>query len=91
VKTLLDHSAFKNVAAVARNFEDDLKQAAHLQHGWIDTNEKNISAAAGRLADAARLVIVATGVLQGNGIPLPEKTYRMMMPRGCSKATELTR
>jgi NAD(P)-dependent dehydrogenase (short-subunit alcohol dehydrogenase family) len=83
VKALLDQSTFTTVVALARSFEDDLERTARFQHGSIDiANENSISAAAARLGGDVRLVIVATGALQGNGIPPPEKTYRMIDAAG---------
>jgi NAD(P)-dependent dehydrogenase (short-subunit alcohol dehydrogenase family) len=64
--------AFGAVFALARSFTGD---------GHIDiTDEASVAACANRLGGPLRLVIVATGALQGPGFPQPEKTYRALDP-----------
>ncbi|MBW4021584.1 MAG: SDR family NAD(P)-dependent oxidoreductase [Proteobacteria bacterium] len=64
--------AFTAVHALARSFTGD---------GHIDvTEEPSIAAAAARIGPPLRLVIVATGALQGPGFAQPEKTYRAIDP-----------
>ncbi|WP_284945375.1 SDR family NAD(P)-dependent oxidoreductase [Acidisoma cladoniae] len=83
VTALLDQPVFGKVIALARSFGDDLDVAPGLRRGVIDiSDEDSIRAAADRLADDVRLVIVATGALQGGGIPSPEKTYRAIDAAG---------
>ncbi len=69
---LRDVPAFVTVSALARSFAGAAR---------IDvTDEASIVAAAGGLSTPLRLVIVATGALQGPGFPQPEKSYRALDP-----------
>jgi NAD(P)-dependent dehydrogenase (short-subunit alcohol dehydrogenase family) len=70
VASLQDASEFGTVIALARSFDAERR---------IDiTDEASIATAAGRLSGPVRLVIVATGALQGPGFAEPEKTYRAL-------------
>jgi NAD(P)-dependent dehydrogenase (short-subunit alcohol dehydrogenase family) len=72
VAQLRDEPGFSTVFALARSFAGD---------DHIDiTDEASVAAAAGRLSAPLRLVIVATGALQGPGFPQPEKTFRALDP-----------
>ncbi len=72
VAQLRDDPSFGAVFALARSFDGDAR---------IDiTDEASIMAAAARLSAPLRLVIVATGALQGSGFPQPEKTFRALDP-----------
>ncbi len=72
VAQLRDDSSFDTVFALARSFECSAR---------VDiTDETSVAAAAARLSGPLRLVIVATGALQGPGFPQPEKTYRALDP-----------
>jgi NAD(P)-dependent dehydrogenase (short-subunit alcohol dehydrogenase family) len=72
VAQLSDDPSFGTVFALARSFAGD-------EH--IDlTDEASIAAAAARLSAPLRLVMVATGALQGPGFPQPEKTFRALDP-----------
>ena len=72
VSQLHDDPAFASVFALARSFTGAAR---------IDvTDEASIIGAAGGLAAPLRLVIVATGALQGPGFPQPEKSYRALDP-----------
>jgi NAD(P)-dependent dehydrogenase (short-subunit alcohol dehydrogenase family) len=72
VAQLRAEPAFGTVFALARSFLDD-------EHIDI-TDEASVATAAARLGGPLRLVIVATGALQGPGFPQPEKTYRALDP-----------
>jgi NAD(P)-dependent dehydrogenase (short-subunit alcohol dehydrogenase family) len=70
VAQLSGDPAFASVFALARSFADGAR---------IDiTDEASIATAAATLGGPLRLVIVATGALQGPGFPQPEKTYRAL-------------
>jgi NAD(P)-dependent dehydrogenase (short-subunit alcohol dehydrogenase family) len=72
VAQLRDDPAFANLYALARSFAGSAR---------IDiTDEASIAAAAATLKAPLRLVIIATGALQGPGFPQPEKTYRALDP-----------
>jgi NAD(P)-dependent dehydrogenase (short-subunit alcohol dehydrogenase family) len=72
VAQLRDDPSFGTVFALARSFDGDTR---------IDiTDEPSIAAAAARIGGPLRLVIVATGALQGLGFPQPEKTFRALDP-----------
>jgi NAD(P)-dependent dehydrogenase (short-subunit alcohol dehydrogenase family) len=69
---LRDDPGFGAVLALARSFDG----AAHIDI----TEEASVAAAAARIGGPLRLVIVATGALQGPGFPQPEKTFRALDP-----------
>jgi NAD(P)-dependent dehydrogenase (short-subunit alcohol dehydrogenase family) len=70
VSQLRDDPAFLSIFALARSFAGSAR---------IDvTDEASIAAAAAGLGTPLRLVIVATGALQGPRFPQPEKSYRAL-------------
>ncbi len=72
VSQLHGDPAFTSLFALARSFAGS---------GRIDiTDEASVAAATTGLVAPLRLVIVATGGLQGPGFPQPEKSYRALDP-----------
>ena len=72
VAQLHGEPSFTAVFPLARSFDGSAR---------IDiTDEASIIAAAATLSAPLRLVVVATGALQGPGFPQPEKTYRALDP-----------
>lgn len=72
VSQLRGDAAFGTIFALARSFDGSAR---------IDiTSEASVIAAAATLTGPLRLVIVATGALQGPGFPQPEKSYRALDP-----------
>jgi NAD(P)-dependent dehydrogenase (short-subunit alcohol dehydrogenase family) len=69
---LHDDPAFTSLFALARSFTGE-------RHIDI-TAEASVTAAAATLGTPLRLVIVATGALQGPGFAQPEKSYRALDP-----------
>jgi NAD(P)-dependent dehydrogenase (short-subunit alcohol dehydrogenase family) len=79
VALLLEDQGFARVFALARRFEAQVSSSGRLTRLPVDvTNENSIREAAAQLPDPVRLVIVATGALQGGAIGQPEKTYRAL-------------
>ena len=72
VSQLEGDPAFSRIFALARSFTGSAR---------IDIlDEASIAAAAAALPAPLRLVIVATGALQGPGFPQPEKSYHTLDP-----------
>ena len=72
VSQLQGDPAFATIFALARSFDGGAR---------IDiTDEASVIVAAAGLRAPLRLVIVATGALQGPGFPQPEKSYRALDP-----------
>jgi NAD(P)-dependent dehydrogenase (short-subunit alcohol dehydrogenase family) len=81
VSLLRDDPAFVTVQALARSFTGGAR---------IDiTDEASIAAAVAGLSGPLRLVIIATGALQGPGFPQPEKTYRALDPAALMESFRL--
>ena len=81
VAQLRDDSGFVAVHALARSFSGSAR---------IDlTDEASIAAAVAGLGGPVRLVIVATGALQGPGFPQPEKSYRALDPAALMESFRL--
>jgi NAD(P)-dependent dehydrogenase (short-subunit alcohol dehydrogenase family) len=81
VSRLRDDPAFVTVHALARSFPGGAR---------IDiTDEASIAAAVAGLSGPLRLVIIATGALQGPGFPQPEKTYRALDPAALMESFRL--
>ena len=98
VRGLLEACDFATVLALSRAGIQPVLDHPRLAHGAIDLlDEASIAAAVhGPLADALgstgaslRLVLVATGALQGEGIAAPERSYRALDPDSLLRATRI--
>jgi NAD(P)-dependent dehydrogenase (short-subunit alcohol dehydrogenase family) len=81
VSQLRGDPAFTSLFALARSFAGSAR---------IDiTDEASVAAATTGLVAPLRLVIVATGGLQGPGFPQPEKSYRALDPVALTESFRL--
>ncbi len=81
VSQLHGDPAFTSLFALARSFAGSAR---------IDiTDEASVAAATTGLVAPLRLVIVATGALQGPGFPQPEKSYRALDPVALTESFRL--
>jgi NAD(P)-dependent dehydrogenase (short-subunit alcohol dehydrogenase family) len=81
VSQLHGDPAFTSLFALARSFAGSAR---------IDiTDEASVAAATTGLVAPLRLVIVATGGLQGPGFPQPEKSYRALDPVALTESFRL--
>ena len=86
VRALSDDGDFKTVVALTRRPTDALP--AGVRTGFVDlTDEASITQAAAEAGHAGdlRLVIVATGMLHGDGM-MPEKNLRSLQPDHLARA-----